>query len=126
MTSKKSALFLIVFLMTLFIISCASSQSRFVYLNDGVKLSPKSTNAEIFVFKDGNVPERPFEKIVRLDVHLEKSHFVGSDLDNAMPLLLKQARQAGVDGIIEIRERFSRVAETKIYHVTAIGIIFTD
>jgi uncharacterized protein YbjQ (UPF0145 family) len=77
------------------------------------------------VFREG-VPDRPFERICRLDVHLEKTHFVGSDLDDALPKLMTEARLCGADAIIEIEERRSRIAETRVYHVNAIGIRFSD
>jgi uncharacterized protein YbjQ (UPF0145 family) len=57
---------------------------------------------------------------------LEKTHFIGSSLDDALPELKKQARLSGADAIIEIRESSSKTGETKIYHVTATGIRYTD
>ena len=103
--------------------SCSATQSRYIHLSGNVVSRP--AEAEVLIFKD-NLPDRPYQKVSRIDVHLEKSHFVGSDLDNAIPLLKKEARMSGAEAIIEIREKFSRVTETKIYHVTAIGILFTD
>jgi len=47
-------------------------------------------------------------------------------LNNALPLLKNEARLAGADAIIEIRERSSNVLETNIYHTTAVGIVYTD
>jgi len=77
------------------------------------------------VFRDAP-PQRPFTRISRLDVHFEKTAFIGSSLDGALPELKKQARLSGADAIIEIRERTSMVGETKVYHVTATGIRYTD
>ena len=104
--------------------SCATSQSQFTRL-DGRIHDSKPKDFDILVFSD-QAPTRPYEVIARLDVHLEKSHFVGSDLHNALPLLKQQAKQSGADAIIEIKERSSQVAETRIYHVTAKAIFFTD
>jgi hypothetical protein len=86
---------------------------------------PKPENYEVDVFKEGT-PDRPFIRVSRLDVHLEKTHFIGSGLNNALPELKRQARLSGADAIIEIQERFSMVGETRIYHVTATGIRYAD
>lgn len=110
-------------LIALLFAACATKQSRYVMLGD--TYPPKAKGEEIEIFRSG-LPERPFVRISRLDVHLEKSYFVGSNLDNALPELKKQARLSGADAIIEIQERFSMVGETKIYHVAATGIKYTD
>jgi hypothetical protein len=91
----------------------------------GQTYPPKPESYEVQVFS-GTAPARPFVRISRLDVHLEKTHFIGSSLEDALPELKKQARLSGADAIIEIRESSSMVVETKIYHVTATGIRFTD
>jgi hypothetical protein len=104
-------------------VSCATSQSRFSKL--GSSYPPKPETFEVEVFQTG-VPQRPFERISRLDVHLEKTYFIPSSLTEALPELKKQARLSGADAIIEIRENRSMVGETKVYHVTATGIRYTD
>jgi uncharacterized protein YbjQ (UPF0145 family) len=68
------------------------------------------------------MPSRPFERIARLDTHFEKTHFIHTSDAAGMAELQKQARAAGADGIIEIREMRSRVGETFILHVTGIAI----
>jgi hypothetical protein len=65
-------------------------------------------------------------ELSRLDVHLEKTHFIESSLSDALPELKRQARLSGADAVIEIRERTSKVAETRVYHVSATGIRFPD
>ena len=104
--------------------ACASTQSRFSPLS-GVQYPPKAADATVVLFEAG-VPERPFVRVARLDVHLEKTGFVMSDLGDAEPELMKQARLAGGDAIIEIREQRSSVGETRIYHVTATAVRFVD
>lgn len=104
-------------------VSCATSQSRYSML--GKSFPPKPEGYEVRVFRD-SAPDRPFARVSRLDVHLEKAYFVGSSLEDALPELKKQARLSGADAVIEIRESNSMVGETKIYHVTATGIRYTD
>ena len=104
-------------------ISCATTQSRYSMFTD--PYPPKSVEFDVQIFRN-EIPQRPFMRIARLDVHLEKSHFMGSTFDDSLPELKKQARLAGADGIIEIREINSRVGETRIYHVTATGIRYID
>jgi hypothetical protein len=103
--------------------ACSGTQSRYTRL--GPHYSAKALDAPIEVFETGE-PPRPFTRVARLDVHLEKTHWIGSNLADALPELKRQARLAGADAIIEIKERNSRVAETRIYHVTATGIRFVD
>jgi hypothetical protein len=58
----------------------------------------------------------------RLDVHLEKTHFISSDFESALPELRKQACLSGADAIIEIQEQSTGYLEMRSYHVTATGI----
>jgi hypothetical protein len=121
MNTIRSALALC--LVALFTVSCATIQSRYIMLGDSYPSKPEGYNVQVF---QDEVPPRPFVRISRLDVHLEKTHFIGSALDDALPELKKQARLSGADAIIEIRESRSGVGETKIYHVTATGIRYID
>jgi hypothetical protein len=91
-------------------------------LGDSYPKKTKGYDVQIFY---SEAPQRPFLRISRLDVHLEKTHFMSSSIEDALPELKKQARLSGADAIITIQERSSRVGETKIYHVTATGIRFT-
>jgi hypothetical protein len=109
-------------LIALVLSSCAT-ESRFVMLDKSYP--PKPETAEIELVRE-ELPARPFVRISRLDVHLERTHFLGSSLADALPELKKQARQSGADAIIEIQERRSMIGETRIYHVTATGIKYTE
>jgi hypothetical protein len=106
-------------LAALLLAACATTQSRYVPLDRPYPSLPEG--AEVTVFRHG-APDRPFVRVSRLDVHLEKTHFVGSTLDDALPELMRQARRSGAEAIIEIEEARAQVGETKIYHVTAVGI----
>lgn len=99
--------------------SCASAQSRFVPL--GQVYSARAEDCEIEVFKTG-VPSKEFFRVSRIDVHLEKTHFIRSGFDDALPELKKQACLSGAEALIEIEERTTSYLETRIYHVTATGI----
>ena len=99
--------------------SCATTQSRYVMLDHPYPARAEDCNIE--VFRNGN-PDKEFMKISRLDVHMEKTHFIQSGLGSALPELKKQACLSGADGIIEVQEHSSGYIETNMYHVTAIGI----
>jgi hypothetical protein len=103
-----------------FVSGCATTQSRISFL--GEHYPPRAADAAVEVFRDGGVPDKPFNRIARLDVHLEKTGFVKSGLEDALPELKKQARQAGADAVIEIQEIRSQILETMVYHVTATGV----
>lgn len=115
----------IFFLVALVLISaCSVTQSRYSWL--GKPYQPLAKDAPVDIYKEAN-PEKPYVKVARLDVHLEKTHFINSDFKDALPELIKQARLAGADAIIEIKERKSSLlTETKIYHVTATGIKYVN
>jgi len=118
--AKAAVLLLLAFLTA----ACATKQSRYYMLADSFPPKPEGYNVQIF---HSDVPQRPYERISRLDVHLEKTHLIGSSFVNeAMPELEKQARLSGADAIIEIRGINSSVGETRIFHVTATGIRYTD
>ena len=85
----------------------------------------RSPDCNVEVFRTGS-PSKSFVKISRIDAHLEKSHFIKSDFEDALPELQKQACLSGADAIIEIQERSSSVLETKIYHVTTAGIKYKE
>jgi hypothetical protein len=102
---------------------CATTQSRYEFLAD--RYPPHAADAPVEVFRSG-IPQVPFKRIARLDVHLEKSGFVKPTFDEALPELKKQARQAGADAIIEIEERPSQILETMVLHVTATGARYVN
>jgi hypothetical protein len=77
-----------------FLVGCASTQSRHVLL--GARYPALPEGAEVQVFREGH-PGRPFVRVSRLDVHLEKTHFIGSDLEDALPELKTQARFSGAE-----------------------------
>lgn len=110
-------------MLSLFAVSCSTVQSRYSLLGDSYP--PRPVNHEVHVYYDVH-PQRPFVRISRIDVHLEKTHFRGSSLEDAMPELKKQARLSGADAVIDIQEKHSKVLETSVYHVTATGIRYTD
>ena len=84
---------------------------------------PKPANCDIEIFANGQ-PSQPFERIARLDVHIERTYYVKSQLNDALPELRKEGCAAGADAVIEILERSSSInlAETHIYHVIGTGI----
>lgn len=104
--------------------SCATMQSRYVILEQSYPPLPEGYEVE--VFRTGS-PKRPFVRVSRLYVHLERTHFIGSSFEDSLPELKKQARLSGAHAIIEIQERSWWIGgETRVYHVTATGIRYTE
>jgi hypothetical protein len=112
-----------IFLVVILITSCATTQSRYSML--GQNYPSRAEDCKVDIFKSG-IPDKKFIRISRLDVHLEKTHFIGSNFDDALPELKKQACKSGADAIVDVQERSSMVGETKIYHVTATGIKYLE
>jgi hypothetical protein len=105
-------------IMALCVVGCATTQSGFRPL--GQTYPPKPADFAVEIVED--TPTRPFERIARLDTHFEKTHLIHTARDSGIAELKKQARAAGADAIIEVREMRSRVGETFILHMTGIGI----
>jgi len=120
---QKGIRSIVILLVVIFIISCATTQSRYSML--GQSYPPRAEDCKIDIFKTGS-PEKKFIKISCLDVHLEKTHFIGYSFGDALPELKKQACKSGADAITDVQERSSMVGETKIYHVTATGIKYLE
>jgi hypothetical protein len=110
-------------LIVLCVVGCATTQGNFRPV--GKTYPPKPASFAVQVF-DGALPDRPFERIARVDAHFEKTFMAYTMHDTAIEELKKQARAAGADAIIEIDERRSRLNETLILHVSAMAIHFTD
>ncbi len=111
-------------LVALCVAACATTQSGFRPL--GAHYPPKPKDFAVEMFEASASPTRPFERIARLDAHFEKTHFMHTTHAAGSAELQKQARAAGADAVIEVRELRSRVGETFILHVTGIGIRYTD
>lgn len=109
--------------LALCVVACATTQSGFRPL--GKTYPPKPADAAVEIFETGE-PTRAFERIARLDTHFEKTHFIHTTHAAGFAELQKQARAAGADAIIEVREMRSRVGETFILHVTGIGIRYAE
>jgi hypothetical protein len=81
----------------------------------------REEDCSIDIFRTG-YPAKEFTKITRVDVHLEKTHFVPSSFESALSELKRQACLSGADAVVDIEERSSSHLETRGYHVTGTGI----
>lgn len=86
---------------------------------------PKASSAPVALFKD-SLPDRKYEPVARLNVHVEKTFFIPSAFEEVRTQLEDLARQKGADAIIEIVEKKSRLNETFIYNVAGVAIVYTD
>lgn len=100
-----------------------SSQADFKPL---LTAEPKATDHNIEVYEGDSLPQRAYSEVAILDVHLEATHLISHTFADALPKLKTQARAAGGDAIIAIKETRSRYLETSMYHVTATAIRFDD
>ena len=122
-SSRSGRLAALVCLLSALAVACATEQSRHAPLGSPAPARP--VDADVEVFRSGS-PARPFVEQARLDVHVEKVALLGTSFDQAVESLKHEARLAGCDAIVDVRERRSRVGETRIYHVTATGVRYTD
>lgn len=117
----KSGRIPVLVLFSILLAACTSHQSRYVPIEETYDALPSDYKVEVYRYE---LPQRPFKRVARLDVHIEKTHFLSTDFEDALPELREQARLSGSHAIIEIEERQSSMLETKIYHVSATGIRF--
>jgi len=110
--------------LTLLLAGCATTQSDFTPI--GEIQAAKPADHKIDIFTEDSLPDRSYEEIAILDVHMETSGFVSRSFDEAEPKLKEQARAAGGDAIIAIKEQKTSYLENQMYHVTAKAIKYTD
>ena len=88
---------------------------------------PKLPKTQVDVFTTG-MPSRSFERVAILDVHCESQGFMTPNLkSDGIPKLIEQARAAGCDAIIEIREKAAQAnwtLETSVKNYTAVGVAY--
>lgn len=108
----------------LFLVGCATVDATSFSLSEK-KFPPKPVDHKIEIFTY-SVPDRPFERIARLNFHSEKTFFVSTGLEAALRALKVQAREAGGDALIELNESRSMLNETRIYNVSATAIVYGD
>ena len=108
-------------MLTILFLTACTSHGRYTMLVP--THTSKSPDCDVDVFQAG-YPSREFVKIARIDVHIERTYYLRSNLKDVLPELRKQACETGADAIVEIEERSSKMnlSETHIYHVTATGI----
>lgn len=115
---------LISVLAPLLLAGCATSQSDFTRI--GGSYSAKANNHPIDIFLGDDLPSRQYIEIAILEVHLETSGLVTRAFSAAEPKIEEQARAAGGDAVVEIKEFKTRHLENMIYHVTAKAIKYAD
>jgi hypothetical protein len=103
---------------------CASEVSDHAFLHEARAPKPESSPADIF---PNGLPRRQFERVAIVDVHCEAQFFAEPTIQNAIPLLKKEARAAGCDAVIEIQEAKTPenwTLETKVKHYTGVGVAY--
>jgi hypothetical protein len=102
---------------------CATTIGNYRPLNG--HYPPRPADCRVDIFKNQS-PASPYTAISRLNVHLEKTFFVPSDLASAHGELQRQACLSGADGVVDIEETNSSYLETRIYNLSATGIHYLD
>lgn len=91
-----------------------------------LKYARKPTDYPIEVFTNG-APVRAFEQLAILDVHCESHGWMTPNLEHdTLPVLMREAREAGCDAIIEIEARkpANWTLETRTPHFTAVDVAY--
>lgn len=116
---------MVLFMAAIFVAGCAAEVGTFIPLKQGY--APKDRKSPVEVFMTG-LPSRPFERVAILDANCEAQGFMVPNLKNdGLPMLMVQARAAGCDAIIEIREKAAPAnwtLESRVKNFTAVGIAY--
>jgi hypothetical protein len=122
---KKYTWLAMAFGLALLVAGCATEVGNHTFLKQSYP--PKLETFQVEVFTNG-LPTRAFERVAILDAHCESQWFATPNLEqDGLPMLIKQARAAGCDAIIEVKE--TKLAEnwtleTKVKQYTAVGIVY--
>ncbi len=112
-------------LVALLVAGCATEVAHHTFLKQAYP--PKPANHPIEVYTN-SLPVRLFERVAVLDAHCEAQGWMTPNLEHdAIPALIKEARAAGCDAIIEIEERrppANWTLETRVTHFSAVGIVY--
>lgn len=111
-------------LLGLIVTACVSQQTMHLPLTE-VAYPPKPPTFEIEFYTD-SLPQRPFQEIAKLNVHIEKTSFRTANFETAKEQLASKARSLGADALIKIVEDRSQLNETHIYNVSAIAIVWSQ
>ena len=103
--------------------ACASTTSS--YIPKGETYAAKPVNHPITVYSDANKIEKAYVEIAEVFTSSE-AHLQSLKLEDALVELKIQAREAGGDAIIDIKEKRSRHLEAGLYIVEATAIRFTE
>jgi hypothetical protein len=109
----------------LLVAGCATEVGQHTFLKQAYPARPADSPVDVYT---NGLPTRPFERVAILDVQCESQGYMTPSLQqDGLPVLIKQARAAGCDAVIEIEEVKSPenwTLETKVKHFTGIGIIY--
>jgi hypothetical protein len=109
-------------LTVILIFTACSAASRYTWLGEPQPRKPDTCAIDFF---HGEKPTRPFMRVARLDVHVERIAWTQPTLDDATQELRKQACIAGADAVIDIEQLTSRYLETRRLHVIGTAIKWT-
>jgi hypothetical protein len=110
-----------VFCLTALLAGCSATHGTSTPVGPGAPPRPPGCLVDVYPVP----PDRPYVVVSHLTVNIEKTHFLASRLEEAMPELRAQACRSGADGIIGITERTDSYLESRSYTVSAQGIRFT-
>ena len=106
-------------LLSVLLSACSTTQSGFTFV--AVRESPRAADCNVEILRR-DMPLRPFVRISRIDVHIERTFFADPTFADAVPELRRQACLSGADAVIEVREERDAIVENRSYHVTATGV----
>jgi hypothetical protein len=113
----------VAFAVALGLSGCVNVQSNAFRVSKS-RFPPKPPTAQVAVYRDAP-PSQPYTVVARVNVHIEKTFFLPTAFDEALPKLRTLAREQGADALVDFHEQRSRINETFVYNVTASAVVLT-
>ena len=122
-TQMKNINIVMLFLLALTMSACSTIESGSTPM--GGYTRAKASNAHVDVFLTDS-PSRSYEPAAQLEVEFDKKIFLHPTLHDAIPFFKQEARKAGADGIMDLKETSSVTGWTRIYRASATAIRYID
>ena len=115
--------FVIAFLLTLTLSACSAVDTRSTPMQGYTRARAWNSHIDVYLT---DAPNRPYEEAAQIVVQFDKKIFLKPTLHDAIQFFKQEARKAGADGIIDLKETSSVTGWTRIYRATAVAIRYTD
>jgi uncharacterized protein YbjQ (UPF0145 family) len=84
---------------------------------------PQADERPVEIFTSG-APKRPFAKVSKLDLYVEKWGRGEPSVDDFRPELTREARLSGADAVVDLEWTLKGTPDNGVYHVKGTGVAY--